>query len=306
MSVRPDPDLAITAWLVDEARDGAPERLVEATRRQLERTNQRRAVRPAWRLTPMNARIAVAAAVVVIAVAAGYLILPRSSGPGTTLTPSPAPTAPSSPAPSTSGAASAVHTMHPFDTTAPRLTVTATTPAGWEQFADWALLSPRDTKPPNGSGVGFMSVKGLYSDPCHWDVDGTGDARGGDVVVGPSVADLVTAFTSQTAYTSTAPIDVAVDGYLGKQLDIHLPSDIDFGATCDKALSDTTGSYFTWGTPEASGNDLYAQGPGEIRRLRILDVDGARIIVMNNFYSGTAEADLAEAQAIIDSLAITP
>lgn len=29
MNVRSDPDLAITAWLVDEARDGASERLID-------------------------------------------------------------------------------------------------------------------------------------------------------------------------------------------------------------------------------------------------------------------------------------
>jgi hypothetical protein len=306
MNLRSDPDLAITAWLVDEARDGAPERLVESTRRELARTNQRRALWPAWRLNPMNVRIAVAAAAIVVAVAVGYLILPRSTGPSATPTPSPSPTSgPSSPAASTSSATPNPHRLQPFDTTAPALTISATTPASWTEFPSWALISPRDTKAPNGSAIGFLSVKGLYSDPCHWDVDGTRFPSGGDVVVGPTVADLVTAFASQTAYTSTAPIDVSVDGYLGKQLDVQLPSDVDF-ATCDKLADKPDGDYFLWGTPEASGNNLYAQGPGERRRLRILDVDGTRIVVLNNFYAGTAQADLDEAQAVIDSISITP
>jgi len=306
MNVRSDRDLAITAWLVDEARDGAPERLVEATRRQLVRTNQRRSSWPAWRLSPMNMRIAVVAAVIVIAVVGGFLILPRSTGPGATTTPSSTPTSvPASSTPAASSATGVLHRLQPFDTTAPALTISATTPASWSEFPSWALISPRDTRAPSGSAIGLLSVKGLYSDPCHWDVDGTGFPHGGDVVVGPTVADLVTAFTAQTAYTSTAPIDVAVDGYFGKQLDVQLPSDVDF-ASCDSVVGKADGDYFLWGTPEASGNNLYAQGPGERRRLRILDVDGTRIVILHNFYAGTAQADLDEAQAVIDSISITP
>ena len=309
MNTRSDPDLAITAWLVDEARDGAPERLVEATRRQLEQTNQRRAVWPAWRLSPMNMRFAGMAAVVLIAVVGGFILLPRSTGPGATATPSPtpvqSPTSPTSPTPGASGTGGVLHRLQPFDTTAPALTISATTPASWTEFPSWALISPRDTSAPTGSAIGFLSVKGLYSDPCHWDPGATGNPNGGDIAVGPTVADLVNAFTAQTAYTSTAPIDVSVDGYLGKQIDIALPSDVDF-ATCDPVTGKTDGDYFVWGSPEASGNNLYAQGPGEHRRLRILDVDGTRIIILNDFYAGTAQADLDEAQAVIDSISITP
>jgi hypothetical protein len=315
MNVRSDPDLAITAWLVDEARDGAPERLVESTRRELARTNQRRAVWPAWRLHPMNIRLAVVAAVIVIAVVGGFLILPKSTGPGSIATPVPTSTQTSPPSASPRDASTLTggalepgrYFFRPYDTTAPSLTVTFTVPSGWTAFGDWALLSSRGTTAPNGSGVGFMSASGLYSDPCHWNAAGTGNPFQGDITVGPSVADLVAALGAQAFLKPTAPVDVSVDGYFGKQLDIELPSDIDFATACDKATGTATGSYFVWATPEiTSGNDLYAQGPGERRRLRILDVAGTRIIAMNNFYAGTAQADLDEAQAVIDSISITP
>ena len=62
------------------------ERLIEATRRQLERTNQRRVAVAGVEVTPMTTRLAVVAAAIVFAVVAGVLFLPRFSGPGRSLT----------------------------------------------------------------------------------------------------------------------------------------------------------------------------------------------------------------------------
>ena len=82
MSTRPDPDLVIASWLADEARDGASDRLLAATRRQLESTHQRRAWWPAWRTQDMNGtlKIGIGAAAVAAAVAVGLYLLPRQGG----------------------------------------------------------------------------------------------------------------------------------------------------------------------------------------------------------------------------------
>jgi len=306
MSIPSNPDLLIAAWLDEEAREGAPERLIDVTRRELERTNQRRVVWPAWRHTPMTTRIAVVAAAIVFAVGAGYLLLPGSNGPGT---PSPSPSA--SPTPVTTPAATprqavqgsltaGTYWMKPIGGTAQNLQIDFTVPDGWEAFSNWALLSPRTTAAPSGSGIGFLRTSGgLFSDPCHWDMSGTGSTAVGDVPVGPTAADLATALASQTAYTSTAPVDTTLAGYSGKQMDIQLPSDVEF-ATCDE------GSYWVWSDGDSGGSNIYAQGPGERRRLWILDVEGTRLVIFRNFYAGTTAADLAEAQAIIESIVITP
>lgn len=309
MSTRPDPDLIIAAWLVDEARDGAPERLVEATRRHLERTNQRRGLWPAWRLNPMNARIAAVAAVIVIAVAAGYLILPRSSGPATFPSPSPTASPTATPTPTatpellTTGDSrdAGTYAMQPFVVDAPGLTITFTLPNGWGNPTEWALASPGD------SAVAFLLPSSLYSDPCHWDLNGTGGKpQAGDVTFDPTAADLAAAIAAQTAYTSTEPTAVTLGGYSGMTMDVQLPSDIDFAAECDKLAGASEGTYFMWAVPDERQGNIFAQGPGERRRLWILDVDGKPIIVMRDWYEQTSAGDQAAAQAVVDSIEITP
>jgi hypothetical protein len=309
-------DLLIAAWLDEEARAGAPERLIDATRRELERTNQRRALWPAWRLSPMNMRFAVAAAVIVIAVVGGYLILPRVTSPGATEpTPTASPTAsPTAQSPATStpreipadggDLVAGTYVTRPYDTTAPELEIAFTVPANWGAATEWALVSGRSTTS-IGNAVGFLSASGVYSDPCRWDTEGTGLATRGDVAVGPTAADLANALADQTAYTSTAPVDTTLAGYTGKSMDLVLPSDVDF-SSCDVHSGETDGVYLIWGTPEAGLDNLYAQGPGEHRRLWILDVEGKRIIVFHIFDATETDANMAEAQAIVDSLEITP
>jgi hypothetical protein len=312
MSVHSNPDLLIAAWLDEEARDGAPERLIDATRRELERTNQRRVVWPAWRLYPMNARIAIAAAAVVVAVVGGFLIVPRVTGPGTPQpTPTASPTTPPSPSPTPrelppegGGLTPGTYVTRPYDTTAPELEIAFTVPVGWGAATEWGLVSER-TALPTGNAVGFLSANGVYSDPCHWDTEGTGEATSGDVGVGPTAADLANALASQTAYTSTAPVDTTLAGYTGKTMDLVLPSDVDF-ETCDVHTGDTSGVFFIWSTPEAELDNLYAQASGEHRRLWILDVEGKRVIIFHIFDDGESDANLAEAQAIVDSIEITP
>ena len=109
MTTRPDPDPVISAWLNDEAADRAPERLLAATRTRIQSTNQRRALRPAWRLQSMNNRFRLGGALAAIAVIVvlGFVLIPKPIGsggpplpsPSPSLGPSPSPTPSSTPAP---------------------------------------------------------------------------------------------------------------------------------------------------------------------------------------------------------------
>ena len=144
-----------------------------------------------------------------------------------------------------------------------------------------------------------MTADGLFSDPCHWDVGGTGAAQTGDVVVGPTVDDLVTALKANTSYTSTAATPVTFGRFEGQELELQLPGD-DVLSTCDKEQGDTTGNYFVF------PNGFYAQGPNSRWHLYIVDVDGTRLIVMVSIAEGTPQADITAAQAIVESFEITP
>lgn len=77
MSSRPDLDRSIAEWLVAEAPDRAPERLLAASRDRIQTTRQRRAWWPAWRIPPMSntVRLILATTTVVVTALIGYKLL---------------------------------------------------------------------------------------------------------------------------------------------------------------------------------------------------------------------------------------
>ncbi len=186
----------------------------------------------------------------------------------------------------------------PFGDT-PSLTIVATGPDGWVGYPSWAMDGPKPTRAdaPNGIGISFFSANGVYSDPCHWDVQGTGRADIGDVVVGPTVDDLVAALRDTTFYTSSVATPVTIDGYAGQELELQLPDDT--FTSCDKEPGDSGGHAFVF-----SGPGLYAQGPANRWHLYILDVDGTRLIAVILSYAKTPQTDLDLARDIIETLDI--
>jgi hypothetical protein len=189
----------------------------------------------------------------------------------------------------------------PFGDT-PSVKIVATGPEGWVGYPSWAMDGPEPVRAdaPTGIGISFFTANGLYSDPCHWDARGTGRADIGDVVVGPSVDDLVTALRANTFYTSSVATRVAIDGYSGKELELQLPDDP--FTRCDKDdPTDTGGHAFVF-----SGSGLYAQGPANRWHLYILDVEGTRLIAVILSYAKTPRTDLDLARNIIETLDINP
>ena len=106
MTARLDPDVAIAAWLTDEAPDGAPERLLTASRDRIRSTHQRRA----WWADakgPADVRTSLAAATVVVAVVtlgSAFFVIQRGqpaiTGPGPSTSASASPSQPAVEAPS--------------------------------------------------------------------------------------------------------------------------------------------------------------------------------------------------------------
>ena len=94
MSTRPDLDRSISEWLAAAVPDGAPQRLLEASRARIRTTQQRRAWWPARRNAHMNQamRIALASAAVVAVALIGISLYTggNTGGPGHGATPSPA------------------------------------------------------------------------------------------------------------------------------------------------------------------------------------------------------------------------
>jgi hypothetical protein len=307
MSQRSDIDRLLRHWM-DDGPTRMPDRIVDVVADRISVQRQLRSWRLLRRLSmnPFFKLTAAAAAVLVIAVV-GYNLLPRQpsvGGPG----PTPSPTA--TPAPTLAGIVDIPeqdtllepgrYRFRLFDD--PTLSVVADVPDGWSGMGNLGIrVQGRGADAPTGLGIAFLKTdRGLYSDPCHWDLAGTGAwEQDGDVEVGPEVSDLVDALRANTSYTSTEPSPVAFGEFEGQELEIQVPGDLDLD-TCDVDVVEG-GHYYRF-MPDT----IYVQGDGNRWRMSIVDVAGTRVIVTVLYYSETPAADLQAAQAIVESLEFTP
>lgn len=310
MSRSPDVDLVLREYLAD---DGAfaPDYVLDVVADRIARQPQRRT----WRLRGrpfMNLYVKAAAglAAAILVAVIGYNLLPRQPSVGGQ--PTPSPTIPASPSPSPVGIRDVPTTggyLEPGQwrtniTTGSRsLSVIADIPEGWVAFEDGGGFENQlaTNSPPSGLAILFeMPTHGVFSDPCHWDLAGTGTwDQDGDVATGSSVAELVAALRANTSFTSSAPSPVTFGPYSGQQLELRFPATLD-QLTCDKQTGETEGKY------RVMPDTIYSQGQANIWRMSIVDVAGTRRVVTIEYFPGTAPAKLAQAQAIVDSFEFTP
>jgi hypothetical protein len=286
----------VRSWLEDGV-TRLPDNVLDAVLDELPSTPQRRATWwPARRIPHMNysLRVALASAAVVAVALIGFTIL-RGPSVGDPDLVGPTPT----PMPLADGLLDAgTYVSNPFDAPNDSISFTFTVPDGWSG-ADGDLFLAAGTESPDGAAILFTMPAGLFSDPCDADYFGSPD-----VAVGPTVDDLARAFEEQTAYEASTPVDVTVDGYSGKRVDLQLPSDENpdelfnqggrFGAAC------LNGGYFLW------DGSIYAQGPDNRWHLWIVDVDGTRVVILAEDFPGTSAQDQAELQDIVESIRIDP
>ncbi len=150
----------------------------------------------------------------------------------------------------------------------------------------WLVVDHRNNlevskRTPRRAGLSFNLGGWLFSDPCR------NDEAIPDVPVGLTVDDFANALADHLLLEVTTPIDVTLDGYSGKYLDLQVPSDI---SKCEV--------YRPWEP------GLFAQGPGHRWHLWILDVEGVRVVVESADYEGTTEEVQAELEAMVDSIEI--
>jgi hypothetical protein len=308
MSTDRDVNRIVRSWL-EEGRTALPDRVLDTVLDQLPATPQRRAGWPARRFASMNstARLLSAAAAIGAVVVIAALALPRFSGPGSG--PSHAPATPStsvspsiavgSPGPLSAG----TYSIGPFGA-AGNPQVIFTVSRGYELIENWAVIPLTGFSAPAGGGVGFLKPDRLFSDPCHWDSNHDGIPGTGDVTVGPSITDLATALSRQTAYQVSAVSDVDVDGHAAKRLDITFPQALDLYA-CDKVATEppgAEGAYLLWGTADPQETKLTGQGPTNRWHVWIIDLSGRRVVMVLQDYVGTPSTRRAELQAIADSV----
>jgi hypothetical protein len=282
-----DIERLLDAWLTDGALRVA-DRVIDDAAARIAHQPQRRAWRLLWRDQTMNAYLkpilAVAAVVLVAVVGVNILSTAPSGigGPGPTTTPSATPT-PSLPTLYQGGLEARDYAARIADAAGNPMTFVITAPAGWFGVGGWALYGPPGFGGPDGVSIELLHNPDVVADPCS-----PSASVPSPVPSPPSVDDLVAALSAQPGLQVSGVTDVELDGHSGKRLDIQLPAEL----ACDP--------YYVFDEPQG----VYAQGQANHWRVWILDVDGDTAVAQISDFAGTSAADLAGAQAAIDSLRI--
>jgi len=173
----------------------------------------------------------------------------------------------------------------------------ATVPDGWSTIDGWILNRPRSGEDIPPIAVQFWDVDQVYGHPCQW--------SGTLFQPGPTVDDLAEALVDVPLRNATQPIDVTLDGYAGKSLEWSVPADIEMdeqGDFPDCDLTDDGHRDFKSWTGEGWSSNRYQQGPGQVDRLWILDIDGARLVIDAFSMPYATAEELEELLAVVESI----
>lgn len=236
------------------------------------------------------------------------------AGPATTTTPSPTLAVSSVPTSSQTAAARDIWSFAPLSPIEPgtyfidpdldpstALRVVYEIPAeGWSMWVGGTKFSDA-----GHVGVSITTVVNLVTDGCH-------DHSWADPPVGPSVDDLAAALASLAPFEVTSPPhDVTIYGYRGKHLALAVPDlPVNGHGQHGHFIGCTDGDLKSWVAPfdTAEPGDAYYgySGPGYTEQYWILDVEGTRLMIVAEESPRSPAEDLAERNAILDSIRIEP
>ena len=269
----------VRSWLEDGVTT-LPDRVLDAVLDQVPTTRPRRS----WWAWPFarsasSARFSAAAASTALLVVLGLMLLPIvvPGGSRGQPTPSPSPTAEPSP-------------MEPIETPYPPGTyslggfpigVSFTVPGPWVSCEASKTEQGPCRERGNGS-LQFIIVENVVADPCEEALL--------DPPVGPSVDDLVAALAALSDFTTTPVVEVTADGHAGKEFTLTAPD----GPNCFLR---------TWATADR----VNGVGGGEANLIRIVDVDGTRVMMAGPYPRLAADADdaIAWIRQVMDSVTFT-
>lgn len=285
MTTDRDLERLLDTWFVDTAMP-VPDRAFDVAVERVHRQSQR----PAWRfldrrLPTMSTslRLIFSAGVLLAVVLGGTILL--SSGGGPNIAPSPTPTATPSPTPiSTPLSPTPALGSTGMQVQGDSISWRAILPGGWKARGSFAT-STQGPAGPTGIAVAASGAVNVPIDPCD---------RVGDESDGATVTDVVAMLEARDDLVMSNQIDATLGGYSGTRVDVQMPAD----------LSACTDAYILFAEPDGSG--IYAQGPSNLFRVWILDVEGQTIVFWVESFPETPAADMADAQAIVDSIVITP
>lgn len=230
----------------------------------------------------------------ILAISVALSILVGCSGAAPTPKPASTPTLP----PPTTPAATPAPTATPAPSMATRqvrlnvtdgpeaLRVGVDLPPTWQrsdpESAESHSVVRGDTTPPAGMFIWFGTIANTYADPC------------GHVLrtpmVGPTVDDLIAAFAETPNLTSTEPVQTTFGGQPATYMELTVDDELPCPANSFYLAADEQGIYF------------FIDGPGQVIRTWVLDVDGTRVVAWAFHFPEATAGGLAEEQAILDSV----
>lgn len=302
MTRTPDPERLIRAYL-DEGLNELPDWVYEVVRSDIDRTRQRVVIGP-WRTPDMNtfAKLAMAAAAVVVVAIVGINVLPRSGGDnlGGQALPSQSPNPTASPLPSSAPTPSP--TLAPTFPPAGSLAVgrhsmvregvplsIAVRSSGWISGDD-ITINKGEAGRSTGISIAFWpsTFDNVYADSCAHTPLSPPPAHSMAGLAGAVAAirgtDLV-----------TGPTSVTVGGRAAQHVVFTIRDDI----ACDP---NAFYLYYDDSTGGPIGGYRYANKLGTTFRVWIVDVDGKLVWIDSETYKGAGPEPGAEIQQIIDSI----
>jgi hypothetical protein len=168
--------------------------------------------------------------------------------------------------------------------------VTFTLPDGWDNIG-WGVTKGGTTAGDVADpifGLFFVEVGNTYTDSC--------PSVQLDPPVGPTVDDLASVWGDLPAFDATVPTDITVDGFHGKLVEFTVP---------DYDEDDCAyGQFMLLGGVGDPTDGYWAQGPNHHHQLRILDVDGTRVVIGAGWYPDTSAQDRADIDEMLNSIQI--
>jgi hypothetical protein len=287
-----------------------PEYVRDAIRAQLPSTRQHPAWWPTRRFSEMNnsAKLALAAAAVVVAAIVGLQVLvPRNVG-------APQPTPPEATAlpVATPGALPAEASLepgryfiaNPYGDDDPVLncdggcpdfrSVSFTVPGGWT-VSDGLVFKHRNQ--PNEVAFSVWAPGAVYPDPCHWQETVFDQTS----VAGPWGPTDERALANQAGRGGSTPTAVTFGGEqtarLVSRIELSVPADLDL-STCDQG---EYRSWTVWQVPDRANTNHAA---GQIDVVYVVGLDRRSLFIDASQRPAASLDDLAELEAILDSMVI--
>jgi len=299
MSADRDTTRIVRSWLRTDEHESA-DRVLDDVLALLDATPQRRSLWPARRIADMNtfAKLAIAAAAVVVIAFAGIRLLPASGGVGggPAVSPSPSPSQQPSPSPAPAYAYPpagdlAIATRHSLTVEGVPFSLIVPT-YGWVSSGTSYGFSKGSGGTPNETWMLFWTPDNVYANPCAQTPLSPPS--------GPSAADLAVAVsTVPGTEVVSGPSDVTVGGRAAKHVVLTVREDIG-------CAPEQFHLWFNQGAGDDCAGDAvcgrYATALGDTIRAWIIDVDGARIFIEAETRKGAGPEVKQEIQQIVDSI----